>query len=219
MNTYYFIDFENVASRGLEGCNLLNETDQVFLFYTESGKHISLDLVDDLAKANCVKFKVPVRKQSVDMHLVTYLGYMIGQNKDNKDCEYVVISKDADFDNIIQFWSERYSVKIRKNQSIAKHKNMSNIPPQSKKNILNVTIMNMLRTAKYPPQIVGRTASIVASNFGKDRGRLLTYRGIISEYGRKTGLEVYNVIKDHLDLTQELDLEKAMINEAVGGDI
>ena len=38
------------------------------------------------------------------MHLVSYLGYLLGIH--GKDCNYVIISKDKDYDNIVKFWQE-----------------------------------------------------------------------------------------------------------------
>ena len=38
------------------------------------------------------------------MHLVSYLGYLLGVY--GKECSYVIISKDKDYDNIVKFWKE-----------------------------------------------------------------------------------------------------------------
>ena len=56
---------------------------------------------------------VPAGKQSLDMHLAAYLGYLLGIH--GKECAYVIISKDTDYDNIIKFWKgEGYSHISRK---------------------------------------------------------------------------------------------------------
>ena len=64
-----------------------------------------------------IALKIPVRKQSVDMHLVSYLGYLIGKNK-GKDCRYIIISRDNDYDNIIQFWKKN-KIKITRKKYIS----------------------------------------------------------------------------------------------------
>jgi hypothetical protein len=107
---YYLIDFENVGSNGLKGCEQLKKTDQIHLFYTNNANKISLDVFCNRGEAELYVHKVPVKNQSADMHLVTYLGYLIGTN--SEDCSYVIISKDTDFDNIIRFWQEERDVKI-----------------------------------------------------------------------------------------------------------
>ena len=38
------------------------------------------------------------------MHLVSYLGYLLGIH--GKKCTYVIVSNDTDYDNIIKFWKE-----------------------------------------------------------------------------------------------------------------
>lgn len=38
------------------------------------------------------------------MHLVSYLGNLLGVY--GKECSYVIISKDKDYDNIVKFWKE-----------------------------------------------------------------------------------------------------------------
>ena len=38
------------------------------------------------------------------MHLVSYLGYLLGIY--GKECNYVIVSKDKDYDNIVKFWKE-----------------------------------------------------------------------------------------------------------------
>ncbi|MDE6253621.1 MAG: hypothetical protein K2M78_13480 [Lachnospiraceae bacterium] len=116
METFYLIDFENVHNEGMESIGTLTETDHVHIFYTENALNISLDIV--LTKGiDIIGHKVPVRKQSLDMHLVSYLGYLIGINK-GKECSYVIISKDKDYDNIIKFWQENGFKSISRNCKI-----------------------------------------------------------------------------------------------------
>lgn len=116
METFYLIDFENVHNEGMESIGTLTETDHVHIFYTENALNISLDIV--LTKGiDIVGHKIPVRKQSLDMHLVSYLGYLLGINKE-KQCSYVIISKDKDYDNIIKFWQEDGFKSISRKQKI-----------------------------------------------------------------------------------------------------
>ena len=103
METFYLIDFENVHNEGLENIDSLPKDDHVHIFSTENALNIRMDLV--LSKEIDIQGHiVPVRKQSLDMHLVSYLGYLLGVN--GKQCAYVIVSKDTDYDNIIRFWKE-----------------------------------------------------------------------------------------------------------------
>ncbi len=116
METFYLVDFENVHDEGLESIDTLTKNDYVHIFYTENAPKIKIDIA--LAKGIDIKgHKVPIRKQSLDMHLVSYLGYLLGINK-GKQCAYIIISKDTDYDNIIKFWKEDGNQNISRKQKI-----------------------------------------------------------------------------------------------------
>ena len=100
----YLIDFENVHEKGLEGIGSLRQEDTVHLFYTKNASKISLDILSEIqAKLQC--HKVNVGKQSLDMQLVSYLGFLIGTV--GKEPEYIIVSNDAGFHNTLAFWSEK----------------------------------------------------------------------------------------------------------------
>lgn len=119
METFYLIDFENVHNEGLENINVLTKNDHVHIFYTDNALNISLDIVLR-QNIDIQGHKVPVRKQSLDMHLVSYLGHLLGANK-GKECTYVIISKDTDYDNIIKFWQGEGYQNICRRKKIAEN--------------------------------------------------------------------------------------------------
>ena len=114
IKTYYLIDYENVGSEGFKGCGKLRETDIIHLFYTDNSRKIDLDIINDHGESKLVTHKVPTGNQSADMHLGSYLGYLIGKECTGQDeeCKIVVISKDTGFDHIIEFWKAEENVKI-----------------------------------------------------------------------------------------------------------
>ncbi|MCM1133500.1 MAG: PIN domain-containing protein [Ruminococcus flavefaciens] len=116
--TYYLIDYENTSNRGLKGCGKLKKNDRICIFYSENASKINLDFLASHGKAKINAIKVPVKKQSLDMHIASYIGYLIGKNKDrNIDCKFVIISKDNDYDNIIAFWKKR-KIKVSRRENI-----------------------------------------------------------------------------------------------------
>ena len=133
IDTYYLIDFENVGSNGIVGCKGLKKTDHIHLFYTENAKKISLDFFEDHGEAELVIHKVPVRKQSLDMHLVSFLGYLIGQNPEQQSVAFRIVSKDTDYDNIIKFWKNEKSIEMSRISSI-KAANRISKPRNTNKN-------------------------------------------------------------------------------------
>ena len=121
IKTYYLIDYENVGSEGFKGCGKLRETDIIHLFYTDNSRKIDLDIINDHGESKLVTHKVPTGNQSADMHLGSYLGYLIGKECTGQDeeCKIVVISKDTGFDHIIEFWKAEKNVKISRNEKIS----------------------------------------------------------------------------------------------------
>ncbi len=106
METYYLIDFENVHDEGLANIDSLSKNDHVHIFYTNNALKINMDI---LSKGHdkgidITIIPIPTGKQSLDMHLVSYLGYLLGNY--GKQYAYVIVSKDTDYDNIIKFWQE-----------------------------------------------------------------------------------------------------------------
>ena len=72
-------------------------------------------------KSKLITHKVPTGNQSADMHLGSYLGYLIGKECTGQDeeCKIVVISKDTGFDHIIEFWKTEKDVKVSRNEKIS----------------------------------------------------------------------------------------------------
>lgn len=107
MSTVYLVDYENVHEHGIYGMRMLPVEDTVFIMYTENADKVSLDCFDNV-KAYYRVIRVPAGNQSLDMHLSTFLGYLIGSEED-AETKYVVISNDTDYQGIINFWMTRYS--------------------------------------------------------------------------------------------------------------
>ena len=99
--TIYLIDFENVSIGGLKGAAELGPQDLVFLFSSKNAARLTTATLATFNSTTLKFVEVPVKKQSLDMHLVSYLGYLIGTT----DAEhFIIISNDHDYDNIMDFW-------------------------------------------------------------------------------------------------------------------
>ena len=103
---YYLVDFENVHGNGLSIEHELTSKDHVVIFYTDHSKTVNLESLEALGGSAEVSFKkVPSGRQSVDMHIVSYMGYQIGIYRDR--IKIVIVSEDSDFDKPIRFWKEK----------------------------------------------------------------------------------------------------------------
>lgn len=290
--TYYLIDFENVNEVGLAGCEQLKSTDYIHLFYTDHTRKINLDLCANHGNARLFLHKAPAGKQSLDMHLVSYLGYLIGRNH-GRSYSYIIISKDTDYDSLIKFWKEKYHVRVSRKAGISSdntpnetdskakqaaakpkqtaksngnkssfygevhqiinkaydlqtantvatmavksygdehilskvHNELQNTYPNSYLDLyalikpiitkatstapkqpsvgqtnaaLNPEIQKILTNAKMESSIVNYVTSVVEENANQKNKKQAIYRTIISKYGQKQGLEIYNHIKKHI---------------------
>ena len=93
METYYLVDFENVGSSGLTNCSGLTETGHIILFYTNNANKIDLNFINEHGGAELKTIRVPAKSQSIDMHIVSFMGFLIGKNK-GKNIRIIVVSKD-----------------------------------------------------------------------------------------------------------------------------
>ena len=114
--TIFLIDFENVHEAGLQGLEKCNSDCIVHLFYSQNANKLSLDLLRGL-KAAFYVHKVQPGRQSLDMQLVSYLGYLIGT--EGTDCRYVIVSKDTDFTNTPLFWQTEAGIDVVRQSSVA----------------------------------------------------------------------------------------------------
>lgn len=197
METYYLIDFENVHNEGLENLDSLNPGDHVHIFYTENALNISLDII--LSKGMGVEIvghKVPVRKQSLDMHLVSYLGYLLGSHAEQ--CAYVIVSKDTDYDNIIKYWRDKGYKQIKRKAQVAEKASAeqeiaAGKAEQEKKDAfsgeerdkLNHYMQHCLLEKGYSTQDVGRLCKIVNANCNLVHPLQGINNGITKQYGKK----------------------------------
>lgn len=178
METYYLIDFENVNESGLSGAEKLVGCDHVHLFFTENSPKISIEKFTNFNRADLSAHKIPAGNQSLDMHLVSYLGYLLGTNIAKK-CKYVIISKDTDYDNIVSFWKAHHNADITRRNKIAVIASPNKPKAVSKKNTvmnasqrkvqLNTRVMKTICDAGYSHLIAGKVASVVVKHFGESK--------------------------------------------------
>lgn len=129
MGTYYLIDFENVNNGGIENIDALTNNDHIHIFSTQNAINIRMDI---FAKNLDIKVHiVPVKKQSLDMHLVSYLGYLLGGCNSEQDA-FVIVSKDNDYDNIIQYWKDKGCKNISRIQKLPVAKKKQQTQPVQK---------------------------------------------------------------------------------------
>ena len=119
MTVHYLVDYENVHEDGLAGISDVTVRSFVHIFYTRNACKINMDVLSDAGRTRFEFIKAASGSQSLDMHLVSFLGFLIGSERDPED-RYIVISRDNDFLNCISFWNRRTGVpnKVTKQPAI-----------------------------------------------------------------------------------------------------
>ena len=212
----FLIDFENVHEQGLVGIAKLRPEDTVHLFYTKNAAKISLDILSEVRAKLCFH-KVNVGKQSLDMQLVSYLGFLIGTV--GHEPEYIIVSNDLGFTNTLAFWGEK-DTKLSQMPSMVfeevapaaeekpeekeapsqEGQAAHSAPPRgaSGKTQMNNKITVALRDKKVEGEKIGKVTATVMKLYGYRNFRQAAYRDIIKLFGQKEGLELYNIIKPFL---------------------
>ena len=216
MKTKFFVDFENVGVHGVKR-EIYESADIIYLFYTENASRISMDALSEITAS--VRFvPVPSGKQSLDMHLATWLGYEISQG--SGEYEYCVVSNDLDYDAIIQFWKAKgiaisrlpidTSTKAPTRPSAEKTADsgetitstiQSSTNPetaQSQRASLNERIMKMCSAANVEQKTAGAVASTVLKHYYSPDRKEKIYGSLIKAYGAKAGARYYRIVKQAL---------------------
>lgn len=203
METYYLIDFENVKSDGLKGCEKLTEKDHIIIFFTENAKKLDMSKIANNGKASLEMISVPAGKQSADIHISSYTGYLVGQGSGTK-CNIVIVSEDTDYDNVIRFWRDRTKISVLRKETIdnkKKNKVVSNdvavkLPNKTvinNKTKLNQDVMQAISNSGYAPEVANNVAHIVAKSHGSNTFLLEVHNALKEKYTDYN--DVYKIIK------------------------
>lgn len=114
IDTYYLVDYENVGSNGLAGCKNLSASEHIIIFFTQNARKIDMAEIANHGAAELKMIEIPAGKQSADIHIGSYLGYLAGKSK----CNIVIISNDTDFDNVIKFWKKELSISVSRKKKL-----------------------------------------------------------------------------------------------------
>lgn len=203
IETYYLIDFENVNDAGLACQNQLGSHDHIHIFSTKNAPKISIESLENFNNIDFNSHIVPAGKQSLDMHLIAYLGYLIGKNS-TKKCKYIIISKDNDYDNVISFFKgftssiitrqfkitgmSKKTAVTTKTSSTSYRKTAPSIKTQ-----LNTEIQRSISTSGYDKTVSNTVASIVSKYYGNEHFSNNVHNELRATY--TDYIELYQIIK------------------------
>lgn len=206
IETYYLIDYENVHEDGLFGCEDLGKTDHIFIFFTQNAKSIDMRIISNHGSADLDMIEVPAGKQSLDMHIGSYLGYLAG--KYGKNCRVVIVSGDTGYDNVIRFWKQKAKIEASRTKQIKKKpapkpktsKQQSAVTNKSavkdkgtKKTKLNQEVIQAMIKEGYKASVANKVAQIATSYYGDEHMLSEVHNALRDWY--TDYLDVYAVVK------------------------
>ncbi len=111
----YLIDFENVHEDGFHSIGHLGDKDAVYCFFTKNVAKISMSALAGMRNGQLHFVEADSGKQSLDLALVSFLGYLIGTRP--QELYYDIVSNDNGFQKAADFWNKRgmnLRVRVRK---------------------------------------------------------------------------------------------------------
>jgi len=211
---YFLIDYENVNYAGLEGTEFLEKGDTVSIFFSDVSDKIVAYRMKDIEMSGC-NFEIcklqNVRKNALDFYIASKVGEIFAVDKDAK---IAIISADKDYRSVLDYWKPRLSVpnQLVRCKTLAKAINFVN--GEGARKILVNKRMKILdlqtefgRHEERKRIVTGITdlfsgtdyenfiSQIVDLVILSDRPKVL-YLNSLKFFGRKTGIEVYRIIKN-----------------------
>ena len=151
---------------------------------------------------------VPAGNESLDMHLIAYLGYIIGTDTEkNAKNKYDIVSKDTDYDNTIKFLKQLSNVNIVRQSALTPNNKSSKSTAIKAATTTNSTKQNDTSTAKQQKnkniQKVLSKAScsnevISYKHHESTNAKETIHQALCDKFGDGRGLNIYNHIKKYI---------------------
>lgn len=208
--TFYLADTENVANRWSAFVDSAIPGDEFWLFFTKNvgPAPLSLFAPGSLKHIAFVFVECSSGENALDFQLSTQLGYLVAQNP---DAHFIIISRDADFDNAVHYWQSR-GVDVRRDAACplpghgpaqpvsephdATH--LYSVVPAcpADKSVLQ-SYKDQLAIAGVAREDMPRDLDIIykAMRGPKNRRKLSVLNGFTRAYGRADGCTRYGALK------------------------
>jgi len=92
----------------------MTASEHIIIFFTQNARKIDMAEIANHGAAELKMIEIPAGKQSADIHIGSYLGYLAGKSK----CNIVIISNDTDFDNVIKFWKKELCISVARKKKL-----------------------------------------------------------------------------------------------------
>ena len=189
----YYVDSENVGDMWIDLMSDAEPDAQFLVFYTSRSPHIAYENAIKLLKfdnkpefIHCCE-----GNNALDFQLVTCLGYMLCKNPND---EIFIVSRDAGFDAVINFWHER-GITIRRIHNLAltdKAPTPEQHIPVASKNVAIAPLEDY--STKTIEGIAQAEIDNILSCIPIKNRKALLYHFLTHFYGIHTGLKIYKIV-------------------------
>lgn len=210
----FLIDYENVGNMGMKGCDYLNASDHMIVFYSEAQMHMERQFLDGITKSECV-FEVcklyKSGKNALDFYIASKLGEMFGSGFEGTA---VIVSHDNGFQAVRDYWDKRAARRRRVllsncvedgivsgNENSERTRELS----QLRENLTiggffadyteNMRRKEVIRGLFDGTEYEGSTEEIQKMMEGKKKTPRIIYLNCLHSFGRDNGLAIYNRMK------------------------
>ena len=215
MKNHYLIDYENVREKGLEGVfQLLPENNMVHIFYTKNANTVKMELFkacfEKKTEIALNVYYIKAGKQSLDMQLVSFLGYLIGKEADEEN-RYFIISRDSDFVNTVSFWQDNfgnsrvemypsieaalYFMSEAKEEETVPEEAAAAKPGLNAKSLLNNAIQTALSKNRVEGSKIPAIASMVVAFCKEENHKEIIMECLVKKYGSKEAYQLFPIIE------------------------
>lgn len=205
----FLIDYENINSRGLYGSEFLEREDELLIFYSDQCPRIERQEMEKVFLSGCgfeiIKLPSP-GKNALDFCIATCVGETLGRGEART---IAIISNDKGYKTIQDYWRKRKpAVRIVCRPDITQCIISADEPGERTRRVhracdpveLEKEYKVFLRRRMLEEKLsdYGEKGLQLASDLSGMHDAKGIYHFLLRECGKKTGLEIYHIVKDAL---------------------
>lgn len=210
----FLIDYENVGNTGMKGCDYLNASDHIIVFYSEAKMHMERRFLDCIARSECT-FEVcklyKRGKNALDFYIVSKLGELFGGGFEGTA---VIVSHDNGFQAVRDYWDKRATHRRRvllsgcvEDGIVSGNENSERTRElrQLRENLAiggffsdykeTIRKKELIKSLFDGTEYEEKTEEIQKLMEGKKKTPKVVYLNCLHSFGRSNGLAIYNRMK------------------------
>ena len=210
MGYNFFVDYENVNTKGLMGVEYLHSDDCVLFFYSDSANLISKQQWRVIENSKCeVRFIKLIRegKNGLDFYIASELANVIAEEPFNDN---IIVSHDKGFNAVCDYWKRKDKHVVQVDSIVdfyaqVRQKKIGslNLCSRDKANfdVIRMNYASSHETENMLRKIYAGTEYVSDVNeikriYEENHDLRAKYRAFSKAFGKKKGIEAYRLLQD-----------------------